>query len=160
MSLDRRHPSMDKIASIGRQETLGAGSALLKGGKELLELAIRQGVKEGLEENDGLPQTSIQIIVRGIEDIPIAIAVQGVAREDFLRRGQKVGGELFDEFGEGGDFMDELGPPGEKQLAENTVETRDTLAVATLKILGIQRSEMRRGAEMPRVEEHGAEQAV
>ena len=160
MSLDRRHPSMDKIASINRQKTLDAGSALLKGGKELLDLAIRQGVKEGLKENDGLPQTSIQIIVRGIENIPIAIAVPGVACEDFLRRGQKVGGELSDEFGERGDFMQELGSPSEKQLAENTVETRDTLAVAILKILGIQRSEMRPGAEMPRVEEHGAEQAV
>jgi hypothetical protein len=151
---------MDKIASINRQKTLDAGSALLKGGKELLDLAIRQGVKEGLKENDGLPQTSIQIIVRGIENIPIAIAVPGVACEDFLRRGQKVGGELSDEFGERGDFMQELGSPSEKQLAENTVETRDTLAVAILKILGIQRSEMRPGAEMPRVEEHGAEQAV
>jgi len=160
LSLDRRHPSMDKIASINRQKTLDAGSALLKGGKELLDLAIRQGVKEGLKENDGLPQTSIQIIVRGIENIPIAIAVPGVACEDFLRRGQKVGGELSDEFGERGDFMQELGSPSEKQLAENTVETRDTLAVAILKILGIQRSEMRPGAEMPRVEEHGAEQAV
>jgi len=151
---------MDKIPSIGRQKTLGAESALLKGGKELLELAIRQGVKEGLEENDSLPQTSIQIIMRGIEDIPIAIRVPGVAREDLLPRGQKVGGKLFDEFGERGDFMDELGPPSEKQLAENAVETRGTLAVATLKILGIQRSKMRRSAEMPRVEEHGTEQAV
>lgn len=160
MSLDRGHPSMDKIASIGRQKTLGAGSAFLKGGKELLELAFRQRVKEGLEENDGLPQTGIQIVVRGIEDIPIAVEVQGVACEDFLRRGQKVAAELFNEFGEGGDFIEELGPPREKQLAENTVKTCDTLAVAILKIMGIQRSKIRRGTGMPRVEEHGVEQAV
>lgn len=56
--------------------------------------------------------------------------------------------------------MQELGPPGKKHLAENTVETRDTLAAGILKILGIKGSKMRRGAEMPRVEKHGVEQTV
>ena len=98
MSLDRRHPSMDKIASLGRKKALGAGSAFLKGSKELLELAFRQGVKEGLEENDSLPQTGIQIVVRGIKDIPLAVGVQGVACEDLLRGSEKIGGELLDEF--------------------------------------------------------------
>jgi hypothetical protein len=160
LSLDGGHPSMDKIASLGRKKTLGAGSAFLKRGQELLQLAFRQGVKEGLEENNGLPQTGIQIVVRGIEDIPLAIGVQGVACEDLLRRSEKIGGEFVDEFGEGGDFVQELRLPGKKHFAENTVESRDTLAARILKILGIERSEMRRGAGMPRVQEHGAEQAV
>jgi hypothetical protein len=151
---------MDKIVSLGGKKSLSAGSAFLKRSEELLQLAFRQCVEEGLEENESLPQTGIQIVVRGIEDIPIAAGVKGVACEDFLRGGQKVGGELLDEFGKGGDFVQELGPPGKKHLAENTVEARDPLAVAILKILGIQRSKMRRGAGMPRVQEHGAEQAV
>jgi len=160
LSLDRGHPSMDKIVSLGGKKTLSAGSAFLKGSEELLELAFQQRVEEGLEEDDGLPQTGIQIVVRGIEDIPIAVGVKGVACKDFLRGGQKVGGELLDEFRQCGDFVEELGPPGKKHLAENTVETRDTLAAGILKILGIQRSKMRRGAEMPCVQEHGVEQAV
>jgi len=57
-------------------------------------------------------------------------------------------------------FVQELGPPGKKHLAENTVETRDTLAAGILKILGIERSEMRRVPKCPRVQEHGVEQAV
>jgi len=146
---------MHKIVSLGRKKTLGAGTAFLKGGEEFLQLAFRQCVEEGLEENHSLSQTSIQIVVRGIEDIPIAVGVKGVACQDFLRGGQKVGGELLDEFGQRGDFVEELGPPGKKHLAEHTVETRDPLAAGILKILGIQGSEIRRRAEMSRVEEHG-----
>jgi hypothetical protein len=55
--------------------------------------------------------------------------------------------------------VEELGPPRKKHFAENTVESRDTLAAGILKILGIERSEMRRSAGMPRVQEHGTEQA-
>ena len=40
-------------------------------------------------------------------------------------------------------------------LAENTVEAGDTLASGILKILGIERSQVRCGAEMPGVYEHG-----
>jgi hypothetical protein len=75
---------MHKIARVGRKKTLRAVSTFLKRGQEFLELAFRQGVKEGLEENDGLPQTGIQIVVRSIEDVPLAVGVQGVACEDFL----------------------------------------------------------------------------
>jgi len=150
---------MDKITRLGTRHTLGAGSAFLIRGEELLQLAFRQGVKEGLEENDALPQTGIQIVVRGIEDIPIAAGVQGVAGEDFLRSGLKVSSKLLDELREGGDFVDELRPSGKEHFTENIIETRDTLASGILKILGVQRSEVRRGAGMPRVQEHGAEQA-
>jgi hypothetical protein len=148
---------MDKITSLRRRKTLGENSAFLKRGEELLKLAFRQGVKEGLEENDGLPQTGIQIVVRGIEDIPITVGVQGVAGEDFLRSGLKVGSKLLDELGEGGDFVEELRPSGKEHHAENTVETREALAAGILKILGIKRSEVRRSAGMPRVQEHGLE---
>jgi hypothetical protein len=151
---------MHKIVRLGRKKTLSAGSTFLKGCKKLLQLAFRHRVEEGLEENNGLPQTRIQIVVRGIEDIPIAAGVQGVTCEDFLRGGQKVGGELLDEFGKGGHFVEELGPSGKKHPTENTVETRDTLAAGTLKILGIQRSKIRRCAEMPCVKQHGVEQAI
>ncbi len=151
---------MHKIVRLDRKKTLSAGSAFLKGSEELLELAFRQRVQEGLEQNDSLPQTGIQIVVRSFEDIPFPLGVKGVACKDFLRGGQKVGRELLDQFREGGDFVEELGPPGKKHLAEYTVETRDTLAAAILKILGIQRSKMRRGTGMPRVQEHGVEQAV
>jgi len=75
---------MHKIASLGRKKNLRAVSTFLKRGQELLKLAFRQRVKEGLEENNGLPQTGIQIVVRSIEDIPLAVGVQGVACEDFL----------------------------------------------------------------------------
>lgn len=138
LSLDGGHPSMDKIARLGRKKALGAGSAFLKRGEKLLQLAFRQGVKEGLEENDGLPQTGIQIVVGGIEDIPIALAVQGVARENFLRRGQEVAGEFLDEFREGGNLVEELRPPGKEHFTENTIESRDSLAARILKILGIE----------------------
>lgn len=160
LSLDRGHPSMDKITRLRRRKTLGAGSAFLKRGEELLKLAFRQGVKEGLEQNDGLPQTGIQIVVGGIENIPIAVGVPGVAGKDFLRSGLKVGSEFLDELGEGGDFVDELRPSRKEHLTENTVETREALASGILKILGIKRSEVRRSAGMPRVQEHGLEQAV
>src|SRR5271157_4412426 len=125
LSLDRGHPSMHKIVSLGRKKTLGAGTAFLKGGEEFLQLAFRQCVEEGLEENHSLSQTSIQIVVRGIEDIPIAVGVKGVACQDFLRGGQKVGGELLDEFGQRGDFVEELGPPGRSTLL-NTLLKRAT----------------------------------
>jgi len=128
---------MDNIVRLDRKKTLSAGSAFLKGSQELLELAFRQRVQEGLEQNDSLPQTGIQIVVRSFEDIPFPLGVKGVACKDFLRGGQKVGRELLDQFGECGDFVQEMGPPGKKHLAEYTVETRDALAAGTLKILGI-----------------------
>ncbi len=160
MSLDRGHPSMVKIASLGRKKALWIGRAFPERRKELQELAFRQGVQEGLEQNDGFPQTGIQIVMRSIENFPMRVAIQGVPREDLLQRSEKIGGEFVHEFAQCGDFVQELRPPGKKYLAENTVESRHTLAAGVLKILGIKRSKVRRGAEMPRMEMHGVEQAV
>jgi len=99
---------MDKIASFGGYGILGTRRAFLKRRPKLLKLALWQSVKEGLEENNGFPQAGIQIVMRRIKDIPLAVGVQGIACEDLLRGSVKIGGKLLDEFCEGGDFVEEL----------------------------------------------------
>ena len=139
----------------------GENQRFIEKGLETDELGIWQGVEKRLEDDDGLAEAGIQVVMNGIEKFPRKVGAEGIAGSQFIGGRLKAGNEFVDEIGERGDFVIKLRPAGEKNPAEKIVEQRDALATGMLEIIGVQRSKIRRDAEMfgmfEHHEKHGAE---
>jgi hypothetical protein len=52
-------------------------SALLEAKAEFRNLLVGEGEEDALEEDHGLPQASVDVVVRRIEEFPLALRVKG-----------------------------------------------------------------------------------
>lgn len=151
---------MDKIfGSSGKRG--GKNQRFIEKRLETDELGIWEGVEKRLEDNDGLAEAGVQVVMNGIEKFPLKVGADGIAGSQFIGGRLEAGVEFVDEIGERGDFVIKLRPAGEKNPAEKIVEQRDALAAGMLKIIGVERSKIRCDAEMfgmfEHHEKHGAE---
>lgn len=128
--------------------------------QEAGELSIRQGMKERFEQDDALAQASVEIIVHGVEQLPIAFRVKGFAAGEVFDGRLETGIQFIDQIREDGDLVQELRFAGKKDLAEKVVEAGDTLTAGILKVCGVERGKIGSRTEMLGVLEHGIKQRV
>lgn len=125
-----------------------------------MELLVGQSVEKGLEEHHGFAEAGVQVVVDGVEQIPVLIRTEGSVGCQFFRGGCEAGVQFFDEIGESGNLVRELGFTSQEDAAEEIVEKSDTLAAGMLEVPGVERGEIGSDAKVLGVLEHRAQQAL
>jgi hypothetical protein len=125
-----------------------------------MDLLVGQSVEKGLEKHHGFTEAGVQVVVDGVEQIPVLIRTGGSVGCQFLRGGCEAGVQFFDEIGESGHLVRELGLTSQEDAAEEIVEKSDTLAAGMLEVPGVERGEIRSGAKVLGVVEHRTQQAL
>jgi hypothetical protein len=151
---------MGKMTVVGGDTSGGSSRQGLKSGLEAGQLRFWKSMEKGLEEDDSLAQAGVEIVVYSVEQFPIAFRLKGLADGEFFHGGLEAGIKFLDKIGESRDFVKELRLAREEDFAEEVIEVGDTLTPGILKILGVERREIRSGAEVLGMLEHGAEQGV
>jgi hypothetical protein len=62
---------------VEAEEAAGLG---LQGSMEVVPLDLRKSSEEGLEKDDRLAQTGIKVVMVGVEQVPVAFGVTGLAQ--------------------------------------------------------------------------------
>ena len=84
----------------------------------MCEFLFRQGVEKALQNDDRFPQAGIQVMVSGIQDIPIAVwPWDQVLFQSFDRR-LKTLSQLLHHFSQRCYFVEKLGPVGKEKERE------------------------------------------
>jgi len=136
----------------------GGGSGLrFESGLEAAQLRLRKSMKKGLKEDDRLAQAGIEIVVDGVQKLPIAIRLKGLTGGELFHRGLEAVIQLLDKIGEGRDLVKELRFTREEDFAEEVIEPSDALALGILKVFRGERDEIRSSAKVLGVFEHGTE---
>lgn len=52
---------------------------LLQGSLEILDLSLWESVKEGLKQYDGFAKARVQVVVHGIEKLPVTVRLDRIA---------------------------------------------------------------------------------
>ena len=125
-----------------------------------MKLLVGQRVEKGLKQHHGFTEAGVQVVVDGVQQIPILIRTQGFAGCQFFRGRCEAGVQFFDEIGESGNLVCELGLTSQQDTAEEIVENSDTLAAGMLEVLGVEGREIGSEAKMLGVIEHRAQQAI
>jgi hypothetical protein len=71
----------------------------MESGLETGQLRVWEGVKKGLKENDGLAKASIQVVMNGVKELPMAVRMAGIARSHFFHSRRKARIKLIDQIG-------------------------------------------------------------
>ena len=122
-------------------------------------MLIREGQQKALEKDDGFAETGVEVVVRGIEQIPFALGLHGRGVVQLLRGITEGFVEILDEFQKGGDFVMKLRTMTEKNAAADSVEAGGAAALGLLKIFGIERTGIRDNAKMLGMNKHGAQKS-
>jgi hypothetical protein len=146
--------------TVGGKTEASSVTGLADRGLEIGQLPGGKGVKKGLEQDHGFAQAGIQVVVHGIQHIPLAIRVRGIAASEFRNGGLEAGMEIFDEIRERGDLIGELRLARKQNPAKQVVKQSDALTLGMLKILRIQRRDVRCDPEMFRMVRHHLQQRV
>ncbi|HKM66628.1 MAG TPA: hypothetical protein VJX70_05635 [Candidatus Acidoferrum sp.] len=142
---------------LGDEDARTGGRMGQKSGSELKQLVIREGMEEGFEENDGLAEAGVQVVVGGIQEVPFALGKEAIGVVDFrCGRGESFV-EIFDELEEGGNFVEELRALAEKEAAANAIEAGGAATPGMLEIIRIEGREMGRDTEVLGVGVHRAQ---
>jgi hypothetical protein len=139
-----------------RRRVWGGAEHILKA----LELLVGQSVKKRLEEHHGFTEAGVQVVVDGVEQVPALIRAEGFVGCQFVRGRCETGIQFFDEIGESGNLVSELGLTSQEDAAEEIVEKSDTLAAGMPEVLGVERGEIGSDAKVFRMIEHRAQQAI
>ena len=151
---------MGKMTGADGDRCGGDSRLNLQRGLEAGELRLGKSMEKRLEEDDGLAQAGIEIVVDRVKQFPIVLRLNGLAAGKFFHGGLEGGMELIDKIGEGRDFVKELGFAREENPAEEIIEASDALTPGVLKILRVERGEIGSGAKMLGVLEHGMKQGM
>jgi hypothetical protein len=150
---------MGKMPLRGQHWGRGRQGNTLKGGAELQQLLIRERQQKALEKDDGFAEAGVEVVVRGIEQIPFPLGLHGggvVQRSRGITEGFV---EILDEFQKGGDFVMKLRTMTEKNAAADSVEAGRAPALGLLKIIGIERAQIGDDAKMFCMNKHGAQKS-
>ncbi len=142
---------------LGKAEP-GSGRRVLvqEGGAKLEKLVIREGVEEAFEKDDGLAKAGIEVVMGGIEEVPFALGKIARGVVQFGDGGSESLVEIFDKFEQRGDFVKKLRALSEEDAAADTIQAGGAATLGMLKIIGIERTEIRRDAKVFCVGVHGA----
>jgi hypothetical protein len=152
---------MGKMTLGGEQSRSrgGKGGSPQEGGVELLQLLFRECQEEALEKDDRLAEAGIQVVMGGIEQVPFALRVDGEWVVQLFRGAGEGLVEILNQFEKSRDFMKKLRALAEEDAAADPIEAGGTAASGLLKILGIERTEIRDGAKVLGMSKHGAEKS-
>ena len=99
---------MGKMPLGGEQRRRRTHGSAVQCGVEVQQLLLWKGQEEALEKDNGFPEAGVEVVVGGVEQVPLAFRLHG-GRVVQLFRGIAEGFvEILDEFQEGGNFMKEL----------------------------------------------------
>jgi hypothetical protein len=150
---------MGKMPLGGQQWGRGREGSTQESGVELQQLLIREGQQKALEKDDGFAEAGVEVVMRGIEQIPFALGLHGGGVVQLLHGITEGFVEILDEFQKGGDFVMKLRTMTEKNAAADSVEAGGAAALGLLKIFGIERTEIRDNAKMLGMNKHGAQKS-
>jgi hypothetical protein len=143
----------------GRDEGFLKLRLLANGILESNKLALGQDNQERLEDNNGLSQASIQVVVARVHLCPHFLGIQGGSLGEVIGGKAKLLPKILDHFLQGAYFVKELKPLGKQHVVEQTAHTRRPLASWPLKIRGIERRSVGDGSIMLGVFGQGTKQA-
>jgi hypothetical protein len=132
---------------------------LANGILESTKLALGQGNQERLEDNNGLSQTGIQVVVVRVHFSPHFLGIQGDSLGEVIGGKAKLLPKILDHFLKSAYFVKELKPLGKQHVVEQAAHARRPLASWPLKIRGIERRSVGDGSIMLRVFGQGTKQA-
>jgi hypothetical protein len=150
---------MGKMALGGEQWRGRKDGRAMECGVELLQLPFREGQEEALEKDNRFAQTGIEVVMGGVEEVPLAFRLDGGGVVEHLRGTGEGFVEIFNKFEEGGDFMKKLRALAEEDPAANSIEAGGAAALGLLKIFRIKRTEIGSGAKVLGMGKHGAEKS-
>ncbi len=106
--------------ALAKRELGGFGHAHLgaNGRLKWLQLVVGEGHEEGLQKDDGFPQTGIQIVVSCVHNLPIGVGVHRADAGNLSGSGAKIVVKIVDHFAQRADLVKELGALAEKDAAE------------------------------------------
>ena len=134
--------SLTKLADhnlAGREVGFLELRLLANGILESNKLALGQGNQERLEDDNGLSQAGIQIVVVPVHLSPHSLGIQRGSFGEVIGGKAKLLPKILDHFLQSADFMKELQPSGKQHVAEQAAHARRPLASLSLKIRGIER---------------------
>ncbi len=86
---------MGKMANRVRDPLPLAEQVFIQGLLEFAQLWRRKRVKEALQEHDGFPEASIQVVVIGIQGLPTSFQRETSVFTHFLNRCNEVAGQIL-----------------------------------------------------------------
>jgi hypothetical protein len=160
-STDGGHASSAHEAVSERAGRLGGLDLGADGSLEGGHLVILEDDKERFEQDDGLAQARIQVVMGGVDDLPFGTRPGGTADGQVFHSNAEVAAEVADHFFEGVNFVEESRALGEEHFAEQVAHVRGALLLRAQKIFCTERGGVRDGAVMLGVQsecaQHGAE---
>jgi hypothetical protein len=120
-------------------------------------LLILEDDEERFEQDDGLAQTRVEVVMGGIDDLPLGTRPGGAADGEVFHSNAEVTAEVADHLFERVNFVEESRALGEEYLAEQVAHVRGALLFRAQKIFCVERRRVRHGTVMLRVQSESAE---
>ena len=138
---------------VGKRRHVGGGfgskhlcvHGLLEGSK----LIIGKDEQKRFENNDSFSQTGVQIIMSGINSLPIGGGFGRDAAAEILRCASKIAAEGLHHFFQRTDLMKEMRASGKKQLSEQVTHPGRSDSSASLEVARVKRRGIRDRAVVP-----------
>ena len=155
-STDGGHASSAHEAVSERPGGLGGLDLGSDGALEGGHLVILEDDKERFEEDDGLAQASVQVVMGGVDDLPLRARPGGSAYGQVFHSNAEVSAEVADHFFERVNFVEESRALGEENFAQQVAHVRGALFFGAQKIFCAEGSCVRDGPVMLGVQSEGA----
>lgn len=127
---------------LAQGSLLGKGHGHLRAHRSLenAKFVIGKRSEEGLQENDGLTEARVQVIVGRVNRGPAGIRSGGDTFRDVRGAGAKVMTQVRHHLAQGTDLVQELGSFAQEHAGEQGIETGYSLASSPLEICWVKRS--------------------
>lgn len=146
---------MGNLPGAHGNEAGGVDLFLFQPELEFEELGWRNGVQKAFEDDEAFAKAGIEVIVVGVEDLPIPVGIKAVTFPQIVDGGQEIRPEIFDEVGKGVRFKQELSFLRQQDLGKDVVLTGSALTLGIEKIGRVQSLQIGGRAVLISVRAHG-----
>src|SRR5260370_435115 len=158
-SRDRGHSSMADHTLGGRDGGFLGLTLLANGGLESPKLVLGQSNHERLEQDDGLSQAGIQVVVVRVHIIPYFLGMQRNPFGEVLGSAAEILAKILDHLLQRAYFVKKLEPVGKQHAIEEAAHPCRMLAPLSVKIGRIKAGRVGNGSVMLGVLRQSAKQA-
>src|SRR6202008_31372 len=120
LSLEEGHPSMGKIVRSSSKKRRRR-RAMTKALGKRRQLACRKRMQEALQQHRRFAQARIQVVVCGVQPIPLAVRADELFLRQVFGGSSKTLAQMTDKLGENVDFMQEARPAAKQHPAKQII---------------------------------------